>query len=673
MRLPGRQHPRFVHHDQRLPSDLQLPLGGEFQQLVDAVGPRVAVVAQRHRRTPRDGGRHDLVAVLPVKIRDGTQRRGLTRARRALHDGHPAALHRGVADRQRLLLAQRIALLQQGLDLVPHRLVRQPIAGIGGHGRRHVLDSLFQTQVVPGGIDLGVHHAGAGFGRRLLRLKPLDLRVAAQPLDGGPQRFRADQACRRIRRCLHHVRAPEYRLLPRQVGGKIVKPGGQLPDRLPRDLHVMPCHGGDQFLALDEALRFLPPAAVAYLGIVVVGLTRPRQLVDSSHARGIAERRNAQLSGLGDDRLPPLRPGDLQVLRHADDAGEPGIGTVLLDRHAEALAEVPGQGVAVDGARSLGPAVDRVLVHGPPLAVLTGAGRVEDDAVGMKLRVVLPAGAVLEHRHRDIGRQDPDLPLPVPDPRIRAVAEHRLFQRHPGGVVVRFLDPGPKRRIGDGPERRHALVGREGHVDTRRTPVAARVPGEPAGAVRREAVIEPMKVAAVDLAAVLKAEQALGVEPHPVRFLSRRVVLVGMPERALALQVVRGRGSLGEGGYHGAVSLPGRYAATILARRAIVASAAGRIFIGFRSLHNGVVTSISCRLYHPLCFSATGTLVHRCAKAFYHLHGYRQGDSLHITGSRAGTRTEGAWSGAHRDRYEHGVDTVGPRADHVDLPDIAVV
>ena len=53
---------------------------------------------------------------------------------------------------------------------------------------------------------------------------------------------------------------------------------------------------------------------------------------------------------------------------------------------------------------------------------------------------------------------------------------------------------------------------------------------------------------------------------------------------------------------------------------------------------------------------------HGCAKDFCHLHGFRQGDSLHITGSKAGTRTEGAGSGAHRDRYEHGVDTVGSRA-----------
>ena len=63
---------------------------------------------------------------------------------------------------------------------------------------------------------------------------------------------------------------------------------------------------------------------------------------------------------------------------------------------------------------------------------------------------------------------------------------------------------------------------------------------------RSEAVIQPVEVAAVDLAAVDKTEQAVGVEPHSVRLFSRRVILVGMAKRALALQVVRGRRRLGQ-------------------------------------------------------------------------------------------------------------------------------
>ena len=341
---------------------------------------------------------------------------------------------------QRLLLAQRITVSQEGLHLLLHRLFRKAVAGVGRHGCRHVPDRLLKAEIVAGGIDLGMGHPRERLRRRLLRLQPLDLGVAAKALDGGLQRFGADQACRRIRRRFHHVRAPEHGFLPGQVNGQIVEAVGQLPDSFSPNLDPMARHGPDQRLALREAFGLFVPAPVTDLRIVVVRLAGPGDLVDAGHARGVAARRNAQLAGLGHDRLAPLRPEDLQVLRHALDTGECAIGTVLLHRHAEALAEVPGQGIAVNRARGLGPAVGRVLVHGPPLAVLAGAGRVEDDAVGVELRVVLPAGAVLEHRYWDIGGQDPYPPLPVTDPGIGAVAEHRLFQRHAGGVVVRVLD-----------------------------------------------------------------------------------------------------------------------------------------------------------------------------------------------------------------------------------------
>ena len=73
-----------------------------------------------------------------------------------------------------------------------------------------------------------------------------------------------------------------------------------------------------------------------------------------------------------------------------------------------------------------------------------------------------------------------------------------------------------------------------------------------------------MEVTAVDLAAVGKTEQALRVEPDAVGFLTRRVVLVGMSERALALKVIRGRGRLGQSGYHDEFSATAWPAARIL-------------------------------------------------------------------------------------------------------------
>ena len=169
--------------------------------------------------------------------------------------------------------------------------------------------------------------------------------------------------------------------------------------------------------------------------------------------------------------------------------------------------------------------------------------------------------------------------------------QHRLLKRYPCRIVMRPLDLRTQIGIGNGPQGGDALVRAEGHVETGRTPLAACIAREFTPAVRGEALIQPVEVAAIDLAAVRKSEQPLRVEPHPVRFLTRRVVLVGMAERALALQVVRGRRRLGECRYHGEVRRAGGMTAAT-APSAAVRSAAGtasmatvaKILISVRSL-----------------------------------------------------------------------------------------
>ena len=288
MRLAGRQHPRLVHHDQGALSDFDLTLRRELQQLVHAVGPGVAVIAQRHRRAPGHGRRHDLVAVLPVEIGDRPQRSGLARARGPLDNRHTRAARGGEADCLRLFPAQRIALGQQGMNLFFHGLRRQAVAGVRRHGPGHVLHCLFEPEIVARRIDLGMGHAGPGFGRRLARLQPLDLRVAAQPLDCRPHRLPAHQSGGCVRRRLHHVRAPEYGFLPRQMGGQIVQPICQITYRLSRNIHLMAGHRGDQGLALDEGRGLFAPSPVSNLGVVVVRLAFTGQLVHTRHAGGVA-------------------------------------------------------------------------------------------------------------------------------------------------------------------------------------------------------------------------------------------------------------------------------------------------------------------------------------------------------------------------------------------------
>ena len=102
--------------------------------------------------------------------------------------------------------------------------------------------------------------------------------------------------------------------------------------------------------------------------------------------------------------------------------------------------QAPGQGIAVDRSRRLHPAVDRVLMQRPVLAVPVCPGGIEDHAVGMKLRVVVPAGSMLEHRGGYIGRQHLDIAVPVTDAGIGAMPQHRFLQRYPSRIVMRLLD-----------------------------------------------------------------------------------------------------------------------------------------------------------------------------------------------------------------------------------------
>ena len=168
----------------------------------------------------------------------------------------------------------------------------------------------------------------------------------------------------------------------------------------------------------------------------------------------------------------------------------------------------------------------------------------------MKLRVVVPARAVLEHRAHDVGRHHPG-PAAFLNPRPGAIAQHCLLKGYPSRIVMRPLDAGPQSGVRYGPQGRDALVRAEGHVETRRAPLAAGVARQPFSTGRAEAVIEPVEITAIDLAAVGKSEHPLRVEPDAIRFFARGVVLVGMAEGTLAFQVIRCRGRLREGRYHG--------------------------------------------------------------------------------------------------------------------------
>ena len=173
-----------------------------------------------------------------------------------------------------------------------------------------------------------------------------------------------------------------------------------------------------------------------------------------------------------------------QVFRHPRDAGELSVLAVLFHAEAEALLQVPGQGIAVEGAGRLHPGIDRMLVQRPVLAVGMGPGGIEDDAMGMQLGIVVPARAVLEHRARDIGRQHLDLAVPVArglrmrvKPQWRITVSSRAARA--ASLWARSISR-PQFGIGDRPQGGDALVGAEGQVETGRAPLAAGIAGQPA-------------------------------------------------------------------------------------------------------------------------------------------------------------------------------------------------
>ena len=142
-----------------------------------------------------------------------------------------------------------------------------------------------------------------------------------------------------------------------------------------------------------------------------------------------------------------------QIVGQACDARELSILPVLFHADAEAFLQAPGEGIAVGRSRRLHPGVDRVLMQRSVLAVPVGPGGIEDHAVGMQLGVVVPAGAMLEHRCRDIGGQHFDPAVPVTNAGIGAMAQHRLFQRYADGIVMSLLYLRTQVGVGDRPTR----------------------------------------------------------------------------------------------------------------------------------------------------------------------------------------------------------------------------
>ena len=218
---------------------------------------------------------------------------------------------------------------------------------------------------------------------------------------------------------------------------------------------------------------------------------------------------------------------------------------------AEALLQAPGHCVAVDCSRCLHPCIDRVLMQRPVLAVPVCTGGIENHTMSMKLRIVVPACAMLEHRGGYVSRQDLDIAVPVTDAGIPAMPQHRLLKCYTRGIVMRLLDLRTQPGVGDRPTRPRRLLS---VLKVMSRPADRR--SLPAFWVRLPPVFgaKPLYSRWKSLLSTLppsaRPNRPFGLNQTPSGFLTRRVVLVGMTEGALAFQVVRRRCGLGQSGYH---------------------------------------------------------------------------------------------------------------------------
>ena len=194
-------------------------------------------------------------------------------------------------------------------------------------------------------------------------------------------------------------------------------------------------------------------------GVVVMQLGVPRHNVHAHQPCRVALHRNAQLPRLVDNRLAPLRPEGQKVRRHTRDPRVLAVRPISLHVHTEALVQVPCEIGPEQRPRRLGPAIDRMLMMRPALAVPPGSGDVQDDTADVDLRVAVLAPAMQECRSHQVRWNGLDGAAPaVSDPRITAIFEHRVLQRRPCRIDAKPLDRSPHIGFRDGPQRGDALV-----------------------------------------------------------------------------------------------------------------------------------------------------------------------------------------------------------------------
>ena len=276
---------------------------------------------------------------------------------------------------------------------------------------------------------------GSGLSRRISAGAAEDAR------DRGVPRFPGEEPHARVGGLLDDVGIAEDRVVMGHRLGKIVEVSGNLADLLGGDFPGLP---GDRLDERADAGHEFPglfdPTEMAFLGVDALLLGIAGEALDGFPQRAVAVEDDAHAGGGVGDVDVALRPVLDQPLGNA---GDPRVGVLLavhLHLDAEPFAQEPGDLGAVDRAGGLLPAIERAAMDRAVAAVVMRPGDVQDHAMGVEVGIARAGRAMLEERRHEVGRDDPDVAVPVADPGVAAMLPDGVGERRAHRVVVRVLD-----------------------------------------------------------------------------------------------------------------------------------------------------------------------------------------------------------------------------------------
>ena len=189
----------------------------------------------------------------------------------------------------------------------------------------------------------------------------------------------------------------------------MLEPGGELTQPLGRDIgDVLMAELCDERFTDRERFRLRPPPRALPLIVARVALGRAGEVVGGGVQLRVGGDVKAVVTGERLNLGGALGPVRLERRGHAHDAGERPVLAVLLHLEPEP-AKTEREVVAVSRPRRHLPPVEGVLVQRAVLPVEVRPRHIHDRAVGVQLRVVRSARAVLKEGGDEVGGDDGEL------------------------------------------------------------------------------------------------------------------------------------------------------------------------------------------------------------------------------------------------------------------------